>query len=105
MPGRVNDYGRVVISVVVVIGFIGITVIYMTRKLEGAPVPELLSILLGSLATNFTSVVGYWIGSSSSSSSKDDTIQNMAAKVPTVPVIMLGFLLSAAMSKAYLVLA
>lgn len=100
-----NNWGRVLVSVVVVFGFIGVTVIYMTRKLDGNPVPEILSILLGSLATNFTNIVGYWVGSSSGSSAKDSALQSMAAKVPTVPVIMLGFMLGGAASKAYLVLA
>ena len=75
-----NTWGRVSVSVIVVFGFITITVLYMTQKLNGNAVPEILSILLGALATNFTAVVGYWIGSSASSSSKDATIQNMAAK-------------------------
>jgi hypothetical protein len=75
-----NDWGRVVVSAVVVIGFIAVTVIYMTRKLDGGAVPEILSILLGALATNFTAVVGYWIGSSSGSASKDQAIQNLATK-------------------------
>lgn len=102
---KLADWGRVLVSVLVVAGFIGVTVIYMTRKLDGNPVPEILSILLGSLATNFTTVVAYWMGSSSGSSSKDNTIENMAAKVPTVPVIVIGFLLATAVSKAALVLA
>ena len=75
-----NDWGRVVVSSIVVIGFIVITVMYMTQKLNGAAVPEILSILLGALAANFTAVVGYWIGSSSGSASKDQTIQNLAHK-------------------------
>lgn len=75
-----NNWGRVIVSTVVVIGFIGVTVLYMTQKLNGSAVPEILSILLGALATNFTAVVGYWIGSSASSSAKDTTIQDMAAK-------------------------
>lgn len=102
---KMNDWGRVLVSILVVAGFIGVTVIYMTRKLDGNPVPEILSILLGSLATNFTTVVAYWMGSSSGSTSKDATIENMAAKVPTIPVVLIGFLLSAAISKAALVLA
>lgn len=77
MVGRLNDWGRVLVSIVVVAGFIGITVVYMTRKLDGNPVPEILSILLGALATNFTAVVGYWIGSSASSSAKDATIDRV----------------------------
>jgi VIT1/CCC1 family predicted Fe2+/Mn2+ transporter len=76
----INDWGKVIVSSVVVVGFIGVTVIYMTRKLDGSAVPEILSILLGALATNFTAVVGYWIGSSASSSAKDATISDMATK-------------------------
>ena len=75
---KLNDWGRVIVSTVVVIGFIVVTMIYMTQKLNGSAVPEILSILLGALATNFTAVVGYWIGSSASSTAKDTTIQNMA---------------------------
>lgn len=100
-----SNWGRVIVSTIVVLGFVGITVIYMTRKLDGNTVPEILSILLGSLATNFTNVVGYWIGSSSGSSAKDSALQTIASKVPTVPVILCGFLLGGAISKAYLVLA
>ncbi len=74
----INNWGRVIISVIVVVGFIGVTLLYMTRKLDGNTVPEILSILLGALATNFTAVVGYWIGSSASSTAKDNTIQNMS---------------------------
>lgn len=77
---NVSNWGRVLISAIVVFGFIGITVLYMTQKLNGTAVPEILSILLGALATNFSNVVGYWIGSSASSSAKDATIQDMAVK-------------------------
>lgn len=83
--GTISDWGKVIVSIIVVFGFIGVTVLYMTRKLDGAAVPEILSILLGALATNFTAVVGYWIGSSASSASKDvasakkdDVIQSLA---------------------------
>jgi len=76
----ISNWGRVIVSTIVVAGFIGVTVLYMTQKINGAAVPEILSILLGALATNFTAVVGYWIGSSASSSAKDATISDMAAK-------------------------
>jgi Kef-type K+ transport system membrane component KefB len=77
---ELNNWGRVLVSVIVVAGFLAVTLLYMTQKLNGAAVPEILSILLGALATNFTAVVGYWIGSSASSSAKDTTISNMANK-------------------------
>ncbi len=75
-----SNWGRVLTSIIVVSGFITITLLYMTQKLNGNAVPEILSILLGALASNFTSVVQYWIGSSSGSSTKDSTIQNLASK-------------------------
>lgn len=74
---KISNWGRVIVSFVVVVGFIGVTVLYMTQKLNGNPVPEILSILLGALATNFTSIVNFWIGSSASSSAKDATIQSI----------------------------
>jgi Kef-type K+ transport system membrane component KefB len=77
---ELNNWGRVLVSVIVVAGFLAVTLLYMTQKLNGAAVPEILSILLGALATNFTAVVGYWIGSSASSTAKDTTISNMANK-------------------------
>jgi len=77
---ELNNWGRVIVSTIVVIGFLSVTLLYMTQKLNGNAVPEILSILLGALATNFTAVVGYWIGSSASSSTKDATINNLAAK-------------------------
>jgi len=76
----ISNWGRVIVSTVVVMGFVGITLLYLTQKISGSAVPEILSILLGTLATNFTSVVSYWIGSSSSSTAKDETIQDMAKK-------------------------
>jgi hypothetical protein len=75
-----NDWGRIVVSTVVVVGFIGVTLLYMTQKLSGGAVPEILSILLGALATNFTAVVGYWIGSSSGSAAKDQALAKVAEK-------------------------
>ncbi len=75
-----NNWGRVIISTVVVIGFLGVTILYMTQKLNGGAVPEILSILLGALAANYTAVVGYWIGSSASSTAKDTTIQSIVEK-------------------------
>ena len=80
MHKALNDWGRVVVSTVVVIGFIGVTILYMYRKIETGAVPEILSILLGALATNFTAVVGYWIGSSSGSSAKDEALADAAKK-------------------------
>ena len=77
---ELNNWGRVLVSIIVVAGFLSVTLLYMTQKLNGAAVPEILSILLGALATNFTAVVSFWVGSSASSSAKDATIQNLSVK-------------------------
>jgi C4-dicarboxylate transporter len=75
-----NDWGRVVVSSIVVVGFVTVTLFYVTQKFNGSNVPDILTILLGALATNFTNVVGYWIGSSSGSAAKDSAIQNLSGK-------------------------
>jgi len=80
MNEQINMWGRVIVSTMVVVGFISVTFLYMTQKLNGSAVPEILSILLGALATNFTAVVSFWIGSSSSSAAKDGTINNLSSK-------------------------
>jgi len=75
-----NDWGRVLVSIIVVAGFIGILVLVLTTKLQGTATSEVVLVMLGALAAAFGQVVSYWVGSSSGSSSKDATIQNLAAK-------------------------
>jgi len=75
-----KNWGRVLVSILVVAGFILVTLLYLTQKLSNSAVPEILAILLGALASNFTSVVSYWIGSSAGSSSKDAAIESLASK-------------------------
>lgn len=75
---NLSNWGKVVVSLIVTIGFIAVTVLYLTQKLQGNPAPEILSILLGALATNFTAVVSYWVGSSSGSSDKDNLVKDLA---------------------------
>lgn len=78
---NLNAWGRVLVSLIVVSAFVAITTLYITTKINGNNTPEILSILLGALASNFTAVVQYWIGSSSGSASKDDAIKTLATGV------------------------
>lgn len=77
---ELNNWGRVIISIIVVGGFLAVLVLVLTRKLEGNATPDVLLIMLGALGAGFQQVVSFWVGSSSSSSTKDLTISNMAAK-------------------------
>lgn len=74
------DWGRVLVSLVVVIGFFAVVLTVLTTKLQGNATPEVLLVLLGALTAAFGQVVSYWMGSSASSSKKDETIGEMAAK-------------------------
>lgn len=75
-----NDWGRVLISIIVVAGFIGILILVLTTKLQGSATSEVLLVMLGALAAAFGQVVSYWVGSSSGSAQKDTAIQNLASK-------------------------
>lgn len=75
-----NDWGRVLVSVIVVAGFLTVVVLVLTTKMQGNATSEVLLVLLGALSAAFGQVVSYWVGSSASSSAKDQTISTMATK-------------------------
>lgn len=77
---ELNNWGRVVISIIVVGGFLAVLVLVLTRKLEGNATPDVLLIMLGALGAGFQQVVSFWVGSSSGSAQKDSAIQNLATK-------------------------
>lgn len=83
-----NNVGRVLVSLLVVCGFLIVTYMFITEKSAGGTPGETLTLLVGALASNFTSVVSYWIGSSSGSTAKDEqiskTAEKLAEKVPAV---------------------
>ena len=77
---NLNDWGRVVVSMIVTAGFMGVLVLVITTKTQGNSPPEVMLIMLGALGAGFQQVVSYWVGSSSGSAQKDTALQNMAAK-------------------------
>lgn len=74
------NWGKVLISLIVVIGFFAVLVLLLTQKLNGQATPEVLLVMLGALGQGFAQVLSYWVGSSQSSSTKDEQIKELATK-------------------------
>lgn len=74
------NWGKVLISLIVVIGFFAVLILLLTQKLQGQATPEVLLVMLGALGQGFAQVLSYWVGSSQSSAAKDDAIKDLAAK-------------------------
>lgn len=75
----VTPIAPTVISVIVLVGFAGFSFLAMKPELSGVKESVVL-FLLGAWSTLAAGVVNYWVGSSSSSKQKDETIKDMAAK-------------------------
>lgn len=80
MIDRVNAVGRIAISIVVVLGFLGVLLLILMVKLQGNSTPDVLLVMLGALSSAFSLVVAYWVGSSAGSSAKDAAISDLAKK-------------------------
>lgn len=73
LPDRtvlVNDWGRIAVSLVVVVAFVVVLALVMTRAVTDSPILDQMLQLLGTLTTG---VVTYWIGSSAGSTEKNRT--------------------------------
>jgi hypothetical protein len=75
-----NDWGRALVSVIVVAGFLGVVILIITTKMQGNAPSEVLLVMLGALGQAFGQVVSYWVGSSAGSTQKDQALQNIANK-------------------------
>lgn len=75
-----NDWGRVLVSVIVTVGFMAILVLVITTKTQGNAPTEVMLVMLGALGAAFGQVVSYWVGSSSGSAQKDTALQKIAEK-------------------------
>ncbi len=74
---RISILGSVIISIIVVVGF-GVVCGALFFLSIPQEMKELAMLLLGILGAGFTSVINYWMGSSSSSQKKDATIAETA---------------------------
>lgn len=77
---NLSNWGKVLISLMVVGGFFGILVLMLTQKLQGQATPEVMLVMLGALGQGFGQVLSYWVGSSQGSSAKDEVVAQIAAK-------------------------
>ncbi len=71
MPS-VSTTGAVIISALVLLIYAGAFAVAFMLKSD-----TMLNVLVGTAATNATTVVGFWVGSSAGSQKKDDTIANL----------------------------
>lgn len=76
--GSPMAYGAAVVSVIVVSGFVGLS--FLAMKPEAAGVrSDVVLYLLGAWQSLATAVVGYWIGSSAGSATKDAALKHIAS--------------------------
>jgi Co/Zn/Cd efflux system component len=82
---RFQIIGAFVTSIIVVLFFGGIcgALFFFTIPQE---MKEMAMLLLGILGAGFTQVIGYWLGSSSSSQKKDAVLAAQAATAQTAVV-------------------
>lgn len=74
--GSVIAWGAPAVSVIVVIGFIALS--WMAMNPTQGVRPDVVLYLLGAWQSLATAVVGYWIGSSAGSASKEVALKQMA---------------------------
>lgn len=79
-------WGAPVVSVIIGVGFFSVMImLFFVRAEMPSSVFQLLSILFGVLATLFTQVGNYWLGSSEGSRRNADTIRQVAQSAVTPP--------------------
>lgn len=78
MAARVAEWGPVIVSVIVLFVFVAAIIVAWQTK------DPSLGILLGMAGANAGTAVGFWLGSSKGSQSKDATIATLAT-APTPP--------------------
>lgn len=81
---RLQHLGAVVVSIVVVLGFVAVGAIVLL-------VPHLndtiSTVLLTSHTTGFAAVLNYWLGSSFGSKAKDQQIAALSQTISTLPPV------------------
>jgi len=77
---RIRLIGAIAVSIVVTVSFGAVLALYLSQKAAGIAPSDTLSIMVGTLASNFTSVVQYWVGSSIGSHQKDEARDEMLRK-------------------------
>ena len=76
LKDSVGVYAQNIAAILIIGSFLGLLFIMAFYKTEIVNA-RLLDILIGSLGTMTVTIIGYWFGSSASSSRKDTIIQNL----------------------------
>ncbi|CAB4145957.1 hypothetical protein UFOVP1204_30 [uncultured Caudovirales phage] len=71
-----------IISIIVILGFLAAVAAVLTRSVQES---QIAVLLIGSLATKFSDVVSFWIGSSKGSADKTATIKQMLRQTAAEP--------------------
>lgn len=79
MPTK--DKFQYVLGALIVFGFFALLLTLIFREVPSKN-NDLLNLVVGSLIGSFSTIVGYFFGSSSSSKAKDETISNIASSKP-----------------------
>lgn len=75
--GSAISWGAPVISVIVVIGYLGLVFALLFKTI---PDNQVTLVLFGGLSAAFAQVINYWLGSSAGSATKDIALKQIAAK-------------------------
>lgn len=76
--GSAIAWGAPIVSTLITVGFFVMLYLVIRREIpEGSR--DLANIMLGSLGSSFTAVVGYWVGSSAGSAQKTAALEKVAA--------------------------
>lgn len=78
---KLNDYTPAILAYLVTFGFFGVLAVFMFAKIPEAS-ETVLNIMLGSLGTAWTSIIGFYFGSSRSSEVKSILLSSKSADVP-----------------------
>jgi hypothetical protein len=76
---KLQDIFKYILGALIVIGFFGTMILLITKN----PDDNRLDLLIGALIASFSTLVGYYWGSSSSSMVKDKTISDALNKSKT----------------------
>lgn len=80
-----SDFGRIVISVIIVVAFIGYVAALFVFTIP-VDMKDVVNTAGGILGGAFVSVGSYWIGSSAGSTAKDRTISTLSTGDPPAGV-------------------
>jgi uncharacterized membrane protein len=74
---KIKDIFQYVLGTIIVVGFFTLLIVLVYKEI---PIKnnDLLNLVVGSLIGSFTTIVGYFFGSSSGSVNKDETISLIA---------------------------